>query len=71
MNSVTVPGPEIHRIADRRIALGLTQARLATRSGVSLSMISRIEQGWVPQYSRTVSALLETLDEAERLRAAP
>lgn len=53
----------------QRARLGLTQAELAGRAGVSQSLIARVEGGTVdPSYS-TLKALVEALNEAERREA--
>jgi DNA-binding XRE family transcriptional regulator len=49
-----------HRLAERRIALGLTQAEVADRMGVTKSRVSQIERGEVSRVeaiSRYVQAL--------------
>ncbi len=64
---LTLPTPA--ELKAQRARLGLTQAELAERAGVSQSLIARVEGGKVdPSYS-TLRALVEALNEAERREA--
>ncbi|RLG69175.1 MAG: hypothetical protein DRO11_08140 [Methanobacteriota archaeon] len=56
---------EILTIRERRRKLGITQSKLAKYSGVSQSLIAKIEAGKVdPSYSKAVK-ILQALDELE------
>ncbi len=52
-------------IADIRRALGLSQAEMAERMGLSQSSISRFETGELPLDKRTLLAAQALLDRAE------
>jgi len=55
--------PEVSEVQRRRKLLGLTQTQLAKLSGVSQSLIAKIESGKIdPSYSR-VKRLLETMNK--------
>ncbi len=57
--------PELSDIIKRRKRLGLTQKELAKLSGVSQSLIAKIESGKViPSYSK-VKAIFDTLENLE------
>jgi ribosome-binding protein aMBF1 (putative translation factor) len=57
------PFEELARIVIvRRTALGLTQAKLATRMGTTPSVISRIESGQHATSAKTLKRLAEALD---------
>lgn len=56
---------EILMIRERRKKLGITQSKLAEYSGVSQSLIAKIESGKVdPSYSKAVR-IFQTLDQLE------
>ena len=56
------------RLAQRRISVGLTQARAAAEAGLSKSTIARIERGESAQLSSFIR-LLRTLDLLDRVEA--
>jgi predicted transcriptional regulator len=58
-----LPTPDDLR--DERLRVGLTQAELADRAGVSQSLVARVELGEVdPSYS-TLQSIVDALNEAE------
>lgn len=58
--------PEVSEVQRRRKLLGLTQTQIAKMSGVSQSLIAKIESGKIdPSYSR-VKKLLETMDRLKK-----
>ncbi|MEM4272378.1 MAG: CBS domain-containing protein [Candidatus Bilamarchaeaceae archaeon] len=58
--------PPIAEIARKRKRLGLTQKELAQKSGVSQSLVAKVESGALdPSYSNA-KAMLETLEALER-----
>jgi len=61
-----VPSPE--ELSKRRERLGLTQAELAEKAGVSQPMIARIESGSVDPRVSTFGRIVEALNEAEKER---
>jgi predicted transcriptional regulator len=66
-----MPWPDISRIRERRIALGIKQKDLARLSGVAQPVISRIEKNVIPDPSyRTVRKLFEALESHNRPNAA-
>ncbi|MDO8841516.1 CBS domain-containing protein [Methanocalculus sp.] len=58
-----IPAPEEIRSARRRI--GMTQAELAKRAGISQSMIARIERGSVDPRVSTLRLIIDVLTTAE------
>ncbi|MDI6718949.1 MAG: CBS domain-containing protein [Methanomicrobiales archaeon] len=50
----------------RRIALGLKQADVAARAGISQSMVARIEAGSVDPRLSTLTKIVQVLNTAER-----
>ncbi|MFC2154484.1 CBS domain-containing protein [Candidatus Altiarchaeota archaeon] len=61
--------PKLDEIKKTRTKLGLTQAQLARKAGVSQSLIARIEQGTVdPGYSH-VASIFTTFEELEHREA--
>lgn len=50
------------RISQRRKSLGMKQSDLAAVAGVSVSLVSQIEQGKVPLTDKTAAALAAALD---------
>jgi predicted transcriptional regulator len=61
--------PELSEIARRRRGLGLTQADLARRAGVSRSLIAKVEVNrQVPNY-RKAKAIFDVLEHLARRRA--
>jgi predicted transcriptional regulator len=59
--------PPLSLLSARRKRLGLTQAQLAKESGVSQSLVAKLENGKVdPAYSR-VKAIVEALDHLETI----
>lgn len=54
--------PDIGEIKKRRKLVGMTQIQLASASGVSQSMIAKIESGKVSPAYHIVSKLMESLD---------
>lgn len=61
--------PDTKEIKQLRNSLGLTQAVLAKRSGVSQSTLTKIERGKIKGSYPEVVRLLETLDEETEKRA--
>ncbi len=59
-----VPTPE--EIKRRRKEVGLSQAELARRAGVSQSLIAKIEAGKVNPRLSTIKKIVEALEKAER-----
>lgn len=57
-------------IKQTRLALGLTQAELAEKLGISGSLLSRLESGDQPLTLRTILAIEALVTRAERERAA-
>jgi len=58
--------PEIGEIKKRRKLSGLTQNDIATLSGISQSMVAKIESGKVSPSYNNVRRLLEALDSVEK-----
>ena len=61
--------PELSEVAIRRKALGLTQAELAARAGVSRSFVAKLETGHLsPSYAlmKDLFEVLERLEEERR-----
>lgn len=66
--SIVIMLPELDTIASRRRVLGLTQAQLAEKAGVSQSYIAKLEAKNIePSYSK-VKAILEVLNGLEQGR---
>jgi DNA-binding XRE family transcriptional regulator len=53
------------RIAQRRKAAGLTQAQLASRAGIRLETLNRIERGKTTPDFSTIRKLVHAVQEAE------
>lgn len=53
------------RMADRRKRVGLTQAELASRAGVRIETVNRIERGRVTPDFGTIRKLVQAMQEAE------
>jgi DNA-binding XRE family transcriptional regulator len=53
------------RIAERRRAVGLTQAELARRAGVRIETLNRIERGRTTPDFSTIRKLVEAINQAE------
>jgi predicted transcriptional regulator len=58
--------PEISEIKRRRKRVGITQKELAAMSGVSQSLIAKIESGSVKPTYQNVKRIIETLESAEK-----
>jgi len=58
-------------IRERRLAHGLTQARLAVRAGTTQAALSRLERGELSPSVTTVEHLLACLGETLELTALP
>jgi predicted transcriptional regulator len=57
--------PLLSDIRDKRIELGLTQSVIAEKSGLSQSMIARIESGTVDPRVSTVKKIVDVLNQEE------
>lgn len=57
-------------IRERRLAHGLTQARLALRAGTTQTALSRLERGEVSPSIATIDRMLFALGETAQLNAA-
>jgi predicted transcriptional regulator len=60
--------PPIHEIKKRRLALGISQKRLANSVGSSQSLIAKIESGRVSPSYEVVKKIFEYLDRIEQPR---
>jgi len=58
--------PTSDEIKARREVLGIRQAELAKRAGISQSMVARIEAGTVDPRVSTLTKIIEVLNTAER-----
>jgi predicted transcriptional regulator len=63
-----IPTPS--EVKAKRIALGLKQADVAARAGISQSMIARIEAGTVDPRVSTLAKIVHVLNAAERPKLA-
>ena len=61
-----IPTPE--EIRARREALGIRQTELASRAGISQSMVARIEAGSVDPRTSTLRKIVQVLNAAEQTR---
>ncbi|HZD44168.1 MAG TPA: helix-turn-helix domain-containing protein, partial [Methanomicrobiales archaeon] len=59
-----IPTPS--ELKAKRIALGLKQADIAARAGISQSMVARIEAGTVDPRLSTLGKIVQVLNAAER-----
>ncbi|WOF15593.1 CBS domain-containing protein [Methanoplanus sp. FWC-SCC4] len=57
--------PDSVEIRDKRVELGLTQAEVAEKAGLSQSMIARIESGTVDPRVSTLRKIVEVLQRAQ------
>ncbi|MDD3976717.1 CBS domain-containing protein [Methanomicrobium antiquum] len=57
--------PDSAEIREKRIELGLTQSEIAEKSGLSQSMIARIESGTVDPRVSTIKKIVDVLNHEE------
>lgn len=57
--------PDSEEIREKRIELGLTQSEVAEKSGLSQSMIARIESGTVDPRVSTIRKIVDVLNQEE------